>query len=197
MKKIFLTAMIFAMALLKVNAQKAVTAPVVPVPEHFKDNVQIFFQMSDEEEKEYLKSLTPSLRADLEEIKKLNKETYYDLLREAHFARFDFPFVDKGEKERFDIDKKLIEYNISTELLGLKYQNAGESERSKFKVELMKKIGEMFDLKEQQRKMEVAQLQKELEELKKSLAVRKNNKDAIVLKRFNELTGVGDYLDWD
>jgi len=194
MKKIILLIILLAAVSVKMNAQKVFTVPAVP---NFDGDLKVFLQMSEEEEKEYLKSLTPNLRADLEEIKKLNKERYYDLLRDAHFSRFDFPFIDKGEKERFDVDRKITEYNISSELLGLRYQKANESEKAKLKSELIKKISELFELKEQQRKMEVSQLQKELEELKKSLEVRKNNKDAIVLKRFNELTGVGDYLDWD
>lgn len=193
MKKFSLLLIVLA-ALTTVSAQKKVKAPAPPI---ISGDLSTIFQMSEDEEKEYLKSLDNNLRADLEEIKKINKERYYDLLREAHFTRFDFSFIDKGEKERIEIEKKVTEYNISTELLGLKYQKAADSDKAKIKSDLVKKLGELFELKEKQRKIEVEQLQKELEELKKSLEVRKNNKEAIVMKRFNELTGVGDYLDWD
>ena len=195
MKRLNLILILFVVTAATAMAQER---PVIAPAPKFSGDLRITLQqMSEEEEKEYLKSLDPEQRADLEEIKKLNKERYYDLLREAHFTRFDFPFIGKREKEEKETEKKIVEYNISTELLGLKYQKANDSEKSKIKSELIKKLGELFELKELQRKNEVAQLQKELEELKKSLEVRKNNKDAIVQKRFNELTGVGDYLDWD
>lgn len=197
MKKISFILFLLAAVAVTITAQKKFTVPAVPAVPNFEGDLTVMFQMSEEEEKEYLKSLSPNLRADLEEIKKLNKERYYDLLRDAHYSRFDFVFMDKGEKERAEIDKKITEYNISTELLGLKYQKANDSEKSKIKSELIKKLSELFEIKEQQRKIEVAQLQKELEQLKKSLELRKNNKEAIVQKRFNELTGMGEYLDWD
>ena len=191
MKKVCL---ILFLLTVTIKAQDRIAVPKAP---RFSGVISDFLQMSEEEEKEYLKSLSPDLRADLEEIKKINKERYFELLRETHFTRFNFPFMGKREKEEMEIEKKIAEYNISTELLGLKYQKAKDSERSKIKSDLIIKLGELFELKEQQRKMEVAQLQKDLEELKKSLEVRKNNKDAIVQKRLNELTGMGDYLDWD
>ena len=194
MKKLCLMLFILTASTVTVIGQNRISVPNAP---RISADVPGILQMTEEEEKEYLKSLNPNLRADLEEIKKLDKERYYDLLRDAHFTRFDFPFMDKSEKERMEVDRKITEYNISTELLALKYQSAKDSDKSKIKSDLIKKLGELFELKEQQRKIEVAQLQKELEELKKSLQVRKNNKDAIVMKRFNELTGMGDYLDWD
>jgi hypothetical protein len=195
MKKLGLILILFLATAAIVAAQKRITVPTAP---RITADLSDLFQMSEDEEREYLKSLNPNLRADLEEIKKLNKERYYDLLRDAHFTRFDFPFMGKREKEEMEVEKRIAEYNISTELLGLKYQTAANnSAKSEIKGVLIKKLGELFELKETQRKMEVAQLQKELEELKKSLEVRKNNKDAIVQKRFNELTGMGDYLDWD
>ncbi len=54
----------------------------------------------------------------------------------------------------------------------------------------------LFDLKEKERRSEVAMLEFELAELKASLEVRQSNKADIILRRLSELIGRDDYFEW-
>ena len=61
----------------------------------------------------------------------------------------------------------------------------------------MKTLNTLFDLKEEEKRMQVKLLENELKELKQKLSVRAKNKNKIIELRFSELTNTGEYLEWD
>ncbi|MBI5730814.1 MAG: hypothetical protein HY963_06725, partial [Ignavibacteriales bacterium] len=84
-------------------------------------------EMSKEEEERLLKNLSPEMKAKLEEVKKLNKNKYYQLLRESsylsnwgsYFGTGDTYTVgralsvfEEASKERNEKIKKQIELEI-------------------------------------------------------------------------------------
>jgi hypothetical protein len=160
--------------------------------------------MSKEEEEKLLKSLTPEVRAKMEEIKKLDKNKYYQLLR----SRFPYGVYSTAgvnieapeiaglfnAREPYKKEKVL---EIDVELLALKLKNADNGSQQKIKQELGEKLGDLFDMKETQKQEEVQRLEKRLQELKESLKYRKQNKDEIVQRRIQELLGDSKYLRWE
>lgn len=160
-------------------------------------------EMSKEEEEKLLKSLTPEVRAKMEEIKKLDKNKYYQLLR----SRFPFGvyttgspialtemagLYNSGESLK---KEKLLE--IDVELLALKLKNSDGGSLQKIKSEMIEKLSELFEIKESQKQKEVERLEKRLQELKESLQYRKQNKNEIVQRRIQELIGDSRYLKWE
>ncbi len=158
--------------------------------------------LTKEEEEKLLKNLSPETRTKLEEIKKLNKNKYNQLLRETTFYGA-LTYWDKNTPAVLDFrkqteeTKKQKELEIDVELLALKYKNADSGNQSKIKSELSSKLSELFDIKELKKQEEVKQLEKRLQELKESLIARKQNKNEIVARRVQELLGDAKYLKWD
>jgi uncharacterized tellurite resistance protein B-like protein len=171
-----------------------------------KKLAQEYFQqgkeMSKQEEEKMLKTMSQEMRAKLDEIKKLNKEKYQQLLRSSYsvgvfstaYAQAEGVFKLNGFSEGY---KKTNELEIDVELLALKLKNADNNSQQKIKSDLSAKLGELFDIKETQKQYEVQQLEKRLKELKQSLQYRLENKNEIVQRRIQELLGDSKYLRWE
>ena len=168
-------------------------------------------EMTKEEEERYLKNLSPEMKVKLEEVKKLNKNKYYQLLRETSFSYswgslFNQPIAGTGKaytllegayKERNEQMKKQKELEVDVELCALRYKNADNASQQKIKSELQAALNQLFDIRESQKQDEVKQLQKRLQELQESLQARKQNKSEIVQRRIQELLGDSKYLRWE
>jgi hypothetical protein len=169
-------------------------------------------EMSKEEEERYLKNLSPEMKTKLEEVKKLNKNKYYQLLREASYAHnwgsYFAPTAaystgralaefEEASKARNEQMKKQKELEIDVEIFALKFKNSDNTTQQKLKSDLQSALNQLFDIKELQKQEEVKQLEKRLQELKESLQARKQNKGEIVQRRIQELLGDSRYLRWE
>jgi hypothetical protein len=156
-------------------------------------------EMSKEEEERLLKNLSAEMKGKLEEVKKLNKNKYYQLLRQSSVGSFAFSgsFYDSELKERFQTQKKQIELEVDTEVLALKCKNADSAGQANLKKELYSRLSELFEIREAQKQEEVKNLEKRLQELKESLQYRKQNKNEIVQRRIQEMLGDSKYLKWE
>ncbi len=160
-------------------------------------------EMSKEEEEKILKTFSSELRSKFEEIKKLDKNKYYHLLR----TKFPFGVGNFGpNKEEVEVyglawasdnEKKETNIEIDVELLALKLKNSESELKHKIKSELSEKLGNLFEVKEAKKQKEVERLEKRLQELKESLRYRKQNKNEIVQRRMQELLGDSKYLRWE
>lgn len=209
MKKLVLIlfALILAIPLLKTKGQ--VTTNSSGLAQTYQDVEQAYVaqvqgkEMSKEQEEKILKTMPNEMRAKLEEIKKLDKNKYYQLLRN----RFPFGVGNFGEDNKLvevyglayagEKEKKEKELEIDVELLALKLKNADSNSQQKIKSDLSEKLSELFDIKEAQKQNEVQRLEKRLQELKESLQVRKQNKSEIVQSRIQKLLGDSKYLRWE
>lgn len=171
--------------------------PMVNTGQELNFVFQKFFEMKKEDEEKILKNLNKTLRKNLELIKKVNKEKYIDLLREAQFKNIKIPFILKHEKQMQVRENKIFEAEVKVEALAAEHKNTNEKEQERIKQELKKELNKLFDLKEERRKQEVEELQNELSELKKTLEVRLRNKGKIIERRIQELLEENQYLDWD
>ncbi len=189
LKYLVLTTLIFLQSVILIAQEEIEVPPLPPHP---------YFQLSHEDEQEYLKNIKSELKLKLKEIKENDKERYADLLRELHWKNMERSFMHMGkEKEMIEKDKQIIEYEILTESLAFEYQKSSQSEKTKIKKELKKNLGQLFDLKETQREKEVKLLEERIVKLKEKITSRKKNKDIIIRRRTEELLGENDYLEWE
>jgi len=159
-------------------------------------------ELSKEEEEKLLKNLSPGIRAKMEEIKKLNKNKYYQLLRTSFpFGYLATTFSNQEEYTGLlnsnENLKKEKELEIEAELLALKIKNVEGGSQQKLKNDLAGILNQLFDLREIRKEIEVKQLEKRLQELKESLQARKQNKNEIVQRRIQEMIGDSRYLRWE
>jgi len=194
MKKIksFLIILISTVNLIcSATAQETMPEPVTPVVP-WGENIDA------QEETRIFEKLSPEVKVELLKVKDINAESYNDLLRDAQFVNFEiYPgFMESSEKELYQNERKVDELELQTRAIGIQYQYASQENKQYLKNKILPMLEMLFDLKEKQREMEVNMLEKELTQLKESLIVRKKNKDDIILRRFSELTGTDEYLDW-
>ena len=157
-----------------------------------------YFELSSEDEQEYLKNIDSDLKLKLQQIKEFNQQKYVEYLQELRWRGMELSYMHMGkEKEMIKREQQIVEYNILTESLAIEYQKASSAEKEKIKKELEKNLNNLFDLKEMQRESEVKVLEAEIKKLKQKIASRKNNKNTIIRRRTEELLGEEKYLDWE
>lgn len=154
------------------------------------------FEVSEQQEKESLSKLNERLRKQLEDVKRLNKFKYNEMLHNLYFRSMDFPVFSENDKKSRERSKKIMELEIDTEALGVKYQSEKGGDKQKIKDELRVKLNDLFELRESERKEEFESLEKRLNELRESLSERRKNKDEIVKNRMRELTGEEKHMRW-
>lgn len=160
--------------------------------------VSYWQQLDEGNEKEILAKLPEELKRDLLKVKEVDEDRYRELLMESSFGGYDvyFGYMEEFEKKRYETEKKVQQLEVQTEALGIRYEHAGENEKSELVNRLRQKLEDLFEMKEKSRAYNVEMLERELAELKESLTIRKQNKKEIINRRLNELIGKGDYLDW-
>jgi hypothetical protein len=169
--------------------------------------MQEYFQQGKElsklEEERYLKTFSPEMKAKLEEIKKIDKNKYYYLLKNrfpsgwGNFGPNNEIVEVSGLAYSNENMKKEKELEIDVELLALKLKNADKNSQEKIRNDLTGSLGMLFNIKEEAKQKEVEQLEKRLQELKQSLQYRKQNRNEIVQRRIQELLGDAKYLKWE
>ena len=80
--------------------------------------------------------------------------------------------------------------------LGERARRAPVEERDRVMKQLAEVVGKLYDLREENRAREVAELKKRVEALEKELSNRKANKERIVEQRRRELLGEKGEFDW-
>jgi len=152
--------------------------------------------MNAKDEKESLKKFSEATQKYLEVLKNNSKQKYYQYLNQGRFQLYttseDFAYYS-NQNER---SKKILELDIQTDALGTQYQKANDAEKAKLKDELKKKLYELFELKESERKEEYERLREKLDKLKETLNERQKFKDEIVKRKMEELIGESKHIRW-
>lgn len=176
------------------------TEPPSPPSGELAPMFEDFQEMAKANEVKILKNIPADVKEDLLKVKKIDEDEYYNILSEAPHFYFDFEeafIFDPVEKNRMKQSQQVDYLEMQTEALGFLYQHSKPGEQPQIKNKLQIKLEQLFGLKEEERRIEVEMLEKELKELKASLDVRKKNKVKIINHRLNELIGMDDYLEWD
>ncbi|HBC87697.1 MAG TPA: hypothetical protein DCZ94_12130 [Lentisphaeria bacterium] len=102
--------------------------------------------------------------------------------------------------------KKQLEYmklEVKVDLMGEKIQDLKDEDAVKNKAEIEKiekelkgEIGRLFDMKLQREKEELKNLEKDIEKLKQHIKQREENREKIIEKKFKDLTGVEENLEF-
>ena len=185
---------------LTVNLNYAQPDPPEPPKGELSPVFEEFHQMAKENEDKILKKIPIDVKEDMLKVKKIDEDKYYDILSQAPRFYFDLEnafMLDPFEKKRIEQSQLVEHMEMHTEAIGFLYQNGKTDEKPQIKNKLRVKLEQLFDLKEEERRLEVEMLEKELKKLKASLEVRKKNKGEIINNRMNELMGMDEYLDWD
>ncbi|GBD91440.1 hypothetical protein BMS3Abin04_02172 [bacterium BMS3Abin04] len=148
-------------------------------------------------EKDVLDQLNETLRKDLLLIKLNDKDEYENLLYDYLYKFKRYPSYTDKQYARRSEQQRITELEIVVKATTLRYKNADKKSKEKYMTRLKRALNKLFDLKEERRKNQINELEKKLENLKKGLSVRAENKKEIVNQRIKELLNGGNYFNWE
>ena len=147
--------------------------------------------------KENFRSEFKEMKADLEQLKEDNPDAYQRKIQRGYRHMRRLQKMKEKDPERFEIHIEMMGLGMKCRKLSKEYRNAETSEeKEEIKAELTENLGELFDIRLAQGEVKVKELEEELLKLKERSAERKKNKDEIVARRLEELTGSADGLKW-
>lgn len=99
--------------------------------------------------------------------------------------------------EIYELEKSIYRMETETESLGEAIRNDPDGDNAaEQRDSLKKKLGELFDLRGERRETEAKRIEADLKRIRDLLEQRRANRDAIIEKRFMELTSENDGLEW-
>ncbi len=155
-------------------------------------------EKQEQETLEWISGIDPDLAQSYRELKTEAPKQYRSLMRNAFFTMKRMERIRRRSPERYEHQKKIHVMEARTRILGIKFRRSeDEREKDKIRDEMRTMLDTLFDLREKDRQAEIKRLEKELARLRESLTLRRKNKDRIIERRIDELTGVLDELHWD
>jgi len=155
-------------------------------------------QMSAKKEKVLLKLHSIPVKSKLEELKKLSKEKYYEMLWDLpipvpqNYDKNDSALLDEVVVYRGPEPPERTKSNvlqIDIEILALKYKEADEASKQIIKNKLNEYLTEYFQLRSTGINNRVKDAEEKLNQLKQELTSVTQNKEKIVTRRLKELIG--------
>ena len=130
-------------------------------------------------------------------VKEVNRDEYNYQLKRVLEEMMQARRFEKSDPERYERIVRMKSLEEKSQSLGRAHRQASKSEKANIEAELNKILSELFDLREENRREEVAKLETRLKELKDSLKERQENKAEIIKRRLAQLTGQSQHLEWE
>jgi hypothetical protein len=147
---------------------------------------------------DWLKENEPARSEAMMRLKKERPEDYERMLQQVAMEIREMKALERKEPERYEarLKQRKLEYR-STELVE-KIQAAGaDQDTGDLREELRGVLSQLFDLREEERALELRRLEDEMARLRDVMEKRKKLKDDIVERRLAELLGEDSLMEWD
>ncbi|KAF0241823.1 MAG: hypothetical protein FD180_4254 [Planctomycetota bacterium] len=134
----------------------------------------------------------------LNDLKQQRPEEYERAVNQVAFEIRELLTIKQNDAKRYErrVEQRKLDYRATE--LAEKIRGAGENQGMKAEREELRGIlGKLFDLREDDRELELKRLEEELARLKDTMKKRKDAKDKIIEKRMSELLGEEDDLQWE
>lgn len=155
---------------------------------------------SEEQVKEFLAFLkedNPEKYKELMEMKDLKPQLYRRVLFEGIQHYRHMQMLKKEDPEKYKLMKKEMELDQQMRKLSRQYREAESSAvQAQVKKKLMDVLNKLFDIRTRHREEEIEELKSQVEKLSNLMKKRENNKKLIVERKFNEITGANEGLEW-
>lgn len=146
---------------------------------------------------DYLKDVEPRAVKRLQELEENEEEEYWEVLIELAEALEEVEELEQEEPEYAALYERILQGEIKIETLGDAIRNEdSEPEREKLRAELKALLPVAFEDRLNETRMELEFLQREVEEVKAEWERLNTNKEKIIERRYNEVTGADDDLEW-
>jgi hypothetical protein len=165
--------------------------------DHEGEDVDVEIETVERDVMSYVRSVEPRAVAPMKAWAEDDKEAYIDTLMEIYGSLEEIKELREEAPVFADLYHRILETELKMEYLGHAIQEAESAgDRIKLEEELKRILPEAFDLRMKESEMELAELRAEMTEVEAEWKKRQANKDKIIERRFNELTGKDEDLDW-
>jgi len=146
---------------------------------------------------DFIKEYTPFTYNRLQELKEIDPFKYEHLLMQKYRQMMELKQMKKSDPEAYKDAIKAMQLDEKTIELSKKYRDSNnKDEKNKIMGELKTVLSTLFDLREKERERKIKQLEEEIKHLKDLLASRRKNKEIIIQKKLDELTGKSEKTEW-
>ena len=150
---------------------------------------------------EAFKEFGEPLKERIEQARRLFQERRFeegrDMLRGIAAQAREMRELKQRDPERFKQQQQIAEMERRSVELGQKIRRATEDEAKKqAATELKEILSKLFDLRQQEREKSLQQLEREVKEVREALEKRKAKRDEMIQRRFDQLTGRAEMLEW-
>lgn len=147
--------------------------------------------------KEFLQKENPEQLEQLDKLKDERPVMYEKVLFHAFQRLEHLKRLEKKDPEAYKQKMEMFRLDTQVRALVKEYRDSdNESRKAKIKKELVPLLGKLFDLRQEDRKLELKHLKERVSELEGKLSSRAGNKEKIVENHLNKLLGKADDLDW-
>jgi hypothetical protein len=130
-------------------------------------------------------------------LKEANPEVYRRVVFEGARHYHHIKTLEKTDPQAYSRMKEELKLDSSMRKLARKYKAEKDpAKQQNIKTELTGILEKLFDIRTRNREAEVARLQEKVNQLKVLVENRKNQKSTIVKKKFDEVVGQIENLDW-
>ena len=155
------------------------------------------FEKEEAEVIQFFKPIIPLKIKRIEQMKVKRPERYekaiFNLLKKKR--KLEKLRGDKPMEYQERVDEMKMENRI--EESARQYRNSNDSkEKKSIMTQLHPLLEKQFEVREKGRVLQIQQMEKNLEKLKKTLEMRKKNRDKIIKKHLDKITGEGENLEW-
>ena len=150
---------------------------------------------------EAFKEFAEPLKERIEQARRLFQERRFeegrDMLRGIAAQAREMRELKQRDPERFKQQQQIAEMERRSMELGQRIRRATDEEAKKSATTELKEIlSKLFDLRQQEREKSLQQLDREMKELREALEKRKAKRDEMIQRRFDQLTGRAEMLEW-
>jgi superfamily II DNA helicase RecQ len=175
-------------------------APIaLPAEDHDHEEHQDEEELEEREAAvmEYLEEIDPRSVELMEHFGNEEEDEYWEYVEEIAEALEEIEDLKEEAPEFAELYERILRSEVRMETLGSLIQHTDrDSEREDLKKELKELLPAAFADRMKEAEMEIQFLEQEVEEIRADLERRRTHQDRIIERRYQELTGADDGLEW-
>mgnify|MGYP001827156630 CR=1 FL=1 len=165
----------------------AVSVPAMAGPgDHPRPHFGASMSMSDEDEAKLLEEIEardPERAEKLSMLKTRDSAKYYEIL---HRVARGFEREARDPEMRIRHERiQAVRHEIAA--LGLEWKQAGEGEQKKLRKEMEKLAGQIFDLRQEERRSRIDELRNRIEEAEAEIEEQQANRDDVIAEHLDKM----------
>ncbi len=173
----------------------------MPMPNDAPMDFEVALRREIGPQMEALKEFGEPLKDRIEQARRLFLERRFeegrDMLRGISAQLREMRELKQRDPERFRQQQEMSEMERRSAELGQKIRRATDAEvKKQVTTELKELLSKLFDLRQQEREKSLQQLEREVKEVREALEKRKAKRDEMIQRRFDQLTGRAEMLEW-